>query len=133
MFVPTGPTGSSAQYYDAAIAALRKGDYHYAITELRLGIHCHPKESKLHSLIGVAYFDQHEMLMARAHANLALKLNSENKVAQILDKALVDYGNDDDEQGDGPDPNSRIPRVPGGPWAPAGAAVDPYEVEIPIP
>lgn len=124
--------------------ALKQGKYACAIQHVGFGIKQFPQESKLHSLLGVAYFKVKEFHKARRCTNTAIELDPGNGYAHLLDFKLIKQGyhwdetvekatGDDDDSDPGPEPNAGVPRRPKDPAPTSGIALDPHEVPICIP
>jgi Flp pilus assembly protein TadD len=74
-------------------------DYSKAVLELREALKLEPKNSNVHTLLGLAYFKQNHLGMAKIHINKALQLDPNNKIAlegkQALEKLSSDASTTD--------------------------------------
>lgn len=139
MSVPTAAISPAENFYEFALEALHQGNLNYAIRKLRFGLQQYPQDSKLHSLLSIAYFDTGELDLARSHASNALKLDLTPQDAPVFDKDLRDrlYSElndiEEDDNNDGPEPDSYVPRNPKDPNPTSGIALNPYAVPVPVP
>lgn len=75
-------------HYEKAILELRQGHYKEAILELRKGLTINPRNSNIHSLLGLAYQKQNYNTMAKVYVNKAIQLNPKNQLALKLKQRL---------------------------------------------
>lgn len=86
-------------------------DYSKAILELREALKLEPKNTNVHTLVGLAYFKQNHLGMAKVHINKALQLDPNNKIAlegkQALEKRSSDANTTDSNRSDENSPQKK--------------------------
>lgn len=69
------------KYYNRAEEFMKLGNLTEAVVQLKEAIKIEPKSSQCHGLLGMVYFQQKQLSMAKIHVNQALKLNPQEPVA----------------------------------------------------
>ncbi|AFY65580.1 J domain-containing protein [Geitlerinema sp. PCC 7407] len=77
------------QYCRRAEGFMAKKNYAKAILELRDALQVEPNSSRIHSLLGMVYFQQNQVTMARIHFDQALKYNPQDETA-LKGKRAID-------------------------------------------
>lgn len=69
------------EYISRAEGYMAKQNFAKAVLELREALKLDPKNSRTHTLMGVAYLKQNQATMAKVHINKALQLNPKDELA----------------------------------------------------
>lgn len=83
------PESVAEQYCRRAEGFMAKKNYAKAILELRDALQVEPNSSRIHSLLGMVYFQQNQVTMARIHFDQALKYNPQDETA-LKGKRAID-------------------------------------------
>lgn len=80
---PLADSGLSrvVEYISRAEGYMAKKNFAKAVLELREALKLDPKNSRTHTLMGVAYLKQNQATMAKVHINKALQLNPKDELA----------------------------------------------------
>ncbi|NJK99482.1 MAG: DnaJ domain-containing protein [Spirulinaceae cyanobacterium SM2_1_0] len=75
-------------YVRRAQEYITKNNFSKAVLELRDGLKIDPNDSTCHALMGLTYFKQSQLSMAKVHISKALQADPKNVMAQKVEQAL---------------------------------------------